>query len=121
MTEESHIAPHPGNGLGIVAADLTGEGQLDLFIATDMQPNLFFVNEGGTNGTPEFAESAAAVGLAYDQNGNPQACMGVAAGDADGNGLLDLFVTNFHPRVEHAVLAAATGPLPRREPAIGFV
>jgi len=95
VTDESHVSPFPRNGLGIVVADLAGSPQLDLFIAADMQPNLFFVNDGEREGTPNFIESAAAVGLAYDQDGNAQACMGIAAGDADGDRLIDLFVTNF--------------------------
>jgi len=35
------------------------------------------------------------MGLAFDRDGAAQACMGVAAGDADQDGLLDLFITNY--------------------------
>jgi hypothetical protein len=53
------------------------------------------------NRTPErgallFTEQALATGLAFDWQGQPQAGMGVAAGDADGDGRIDLFVTNFY-------------------------
>ena len=44
---------------------------------------------------PVFEEIATLSGLAYDRFGRPQACMGIAAGDADGDGQLDLFCTNF--------------------------
>lgn len=86
-----------GKGLGIVAADLDGSGQLDLFIANDTTPNFLFVNQTKRSESPlVFSEQAYVTGLACDFRGRSQACMGVAAGDADGNGLLDLFVTNFY-------------------------
>lgn len=86
-----------GNGLGIVAADFQGEGRLSLFVANDQDANFYFVNRGTEeDGSPRFAEMGVVAGLAYDAQGKAQACMGVAAGDANGDGALDLFVTNFY-------------------------
>lgn len=86
-----------GYGLGIVAADFTGEGQLSLFIANDEVPNFFFVNQARHPGeTPRYEDRAFIAGVAVDADGLSQACMGVAAGDADENGMLDLFITNFY-------------------------
>lgn len=94
---QSGIAVPGGNGLGVVAADFHGEGRLDLFVANDQDANFYFVNQGsGGDGVPRFAELGVVSGLAYDAHGKAQACMGVAAGDADGDGALDLFVTNFY-------------------------
>ncbi len=93
--EAGIVVPH-GKGLGVVAADFAGEGRLDLFIANDQTANLHFQNRTTTpGGPPRFQESAAASGLAFDGDGLSLACMGIAAGDADGDGLCDLFVTNF--------------------------
>jgi hypothetical protein len=78
-----------------VAADFDGSGRLSLFVANDTTPNFFFENKTPTTGSPLFIERGHLSGLAVDTEGRSQACMGVAAGDADGNGRLDIFVTNF--------------------------
>ncbi len=97
QTDSSGIVLPGGNGLGIVAADFDGSGRLSLFIANDQTANYFLAN-GTDAGSQQlaFQDQALSMGLAYDRDGNTQACMGVAVGDATGNGLLDLFVTNFH-------------------------
>lgn len=85
-----------GTGLGILAADFDESGRLSLFVANDARPNHFFQNMTETAGAlPHFEENAAAFGLATDAAGSSQACMGIAAGDANGDGRLDLFVTNY--------------------------
>jgi tetratricopeptide (TPR) repeat protein len=95
VTESSGIVRPLGYGLGIVAANF-GNGRLDLFIANDDTPNCWFVNKTQPGEPLVFRDQAEFAGLAVDRDGQSQACMGVAAGDADGDGQLDLFVTNFH-------------------------
>ncbi|MBQ16816.1 MAG: hypothetical protein CMJ65_06785 [Planctomycetaceae bacterium] len=96
ITAESGIQVPRGNGLGIVAADFSGNGRLNLFLANDSVPNFFFVHQGqGADGIPRFRERALPLGLAVNQDGRSEACMGVASGDADGDGRIDLYVTNF--------------------------
>ena len=86
-----------GNGLGVVAADFDGSGRLSLFVANDQDANFYFLNQAPQAGAaPQFVEQALLAGLAYDAGGKAQASMGVAAGDANGDGRLDLFVTNFY-------------------------
>ncbi|MBC7818621.1 MAG: VCBS repeat-containing protein, partial [Planctomycetaceae bacterium] len=95
-TESSGIRMPEGRGLGIVAADFDGSGRLSLFIANDAVPNFFFVNRTPHRGGPlHFEEQGLVTGLALDADGLAQGCMGVAAGDANDDGRLDLFVTNF--------------------------
>lgn len=92
-----------GDGLGLVVADYSNKGKLEFFVANDGRPNFFFVNESAQRGGAlRLVEQAVQMGLAYDADGNSQACMGVAVDDADDNGRLDLFVTNFYR--EHNVL-----------------
>nr|MDQ3331282.1 CRTAC1 family protein [Planctomycetota bacterium] len=72
-------------------------GKIDLFVANDSTSNFYFVNQSDGRGGPlSFEEQAQALGVAVDRDGKPQACMGIACDDADGDGLLDLFVTNFY-------------------------
>jgi hypothetical protein len=97
QTDSAGIAIPQGKGLGIVAADFEGSGRLSLFIANDAVPNFYFVNQTPQRGGKlAFVEQGLASGLALNASGNPQACMGIAAGDADQDGRLDLFVTNFY-------------------------
>ena len=97
VSSESGIRVPNGKGLGIVAADLTASGRLDMFVANDGTGNFLFMNEASERGgRPAFREEALAAGVALSENGNVQASMGVAIDDADGDGLLDLFVTNFY-------------------------
>jgi hypothetical protein len=74
-----------------VAADLNEDGWTDLYIACDSTPSIFFRNN--KNGT--FSDIAAETGVAYNEHGFEQGGMGVAAGDFDNDGRLDLLKTNF--------------------------
>ncbi len=80
-----------GHGFGVVAADLNDDGLIDLYVANDMNPNFLFLNRG--DGT--FDDATELSGAAYDKNGQAQSGMGVDAEDVDGDGLPELFVTNF--------------------------
>ena len=84
-----------GRGMGIVAADFTGTGRIDLLIANDMTANFYLENQLSTP-QPALVERAGLAGCAFDEFGRAQACMGIATDDMDGNGQLDLFVTNFY-------------------------
>jgi hypothetical protein len=81
----------PLYGLGVSWADYDNDGDLDLYVANDSTPNLLFRN----NGDGTFAEVATPLGCAYSGDGREQAGMGVDWGDYDGDGWLDLFVSNF--------------------------
>jgi hypothetical protein len=91
------VLAEDGRGLGLVAADFAGAGRLDLFVANDQSANFLFVNETPRPGdVPRFGERGLIAGVALGRNGQPQASMGVASADADGDGTLDLFITNFY-------------------------
>jgi hypothetical protein len=80
-----------GHGFGVVAADLNGDGRIDLYVANDMNPNFLFLNKG--DGT--FDDVTDVSGAAYDEKGQAQSGMGIDAEDVDGDGRPELFVTNF--------------------------
>ena len=79
-----------GNGLGVVADDVNGDGRMDVFVANDGTPNHLWINLGGRR----FEESALMGGVAIDQDGAPKAGMGVHAADVDDDGDNDLIVMN---------------------------
>ena len=79
-----------GHGLGIVTADFNDDGWIDIYVANDGDPNQLWINQ--KNGT--FVNDALLAGAAVNRNGQAEAGMGVDAGDVDGNGTEDIFVTH---------------------------
>jgi tetratricopeptide (TPR) repeat protein len=84
-----------GKGLGILVADIYDDGYPCLFVANDQVANFFLRSAADPMTGIELTETAFLSGLAYNADGVPLACMGVAADDVTGNGRLDFFVTNF--------------------------
>jgi hypothetical protein len=76
---------------GVAALDVEGDGDPDLYVANDSNPNYLYTNDGGGH----FQETGLWTGASLDEGGNAQAGMGLATGDVDGDGRVDLFVTNF--------------------------
>ncbi len=79
-----------GHGLGVVTADFNGDGWLDAYVANDGDPNQLWINQ--KNGA--FKNEALLAGAAINRDGLAEAGMGVDAGDFDGNGTEDIFVTH---------------------------
>ena len=89
-TARAGLAGAATTALGAVAADFDGNGLVDLFVANDGMANHLWINRG--DGT--FVDDALLRGAALDANGQPQANMGVVAGDLDGDGAVDIFITH---------------------------
>lgn len=79
-------------GLGVLCVDLTDDAYPDIYVANDAGPNRLWINR--RDGT--FSEQAARHNVAYNGAGLPEASMGVAVGDVNADGDLDLFVTHEH-------------------------
>ncbi len=82
-------------GMGVLVADFDNDGWPDLYISSDSTPSqLFMNNHDGT-----FREEGTLRGVAYSLEGMEEAGMGVAAGDYDNDGWLDILKTNFSDEV----------------------
>jgi hypothetical protein len=93
VTHKAGLEKRPGPGLGVVCADFDGDGWPDILIANDRKANHLWINQH--DGTfKDGAEEALRRGLAYNADGQPQANMGIALGDVDGDGLFDVFITH---------------------------
>ncbi len=92
VTAEAGFPDPNGRGLGVVAAHLDDDDKIDLFVANDMTANYLFLNRGGFC----FEETGHLGGVAASADGLYKSGMGVACGDLDGDGLIDLAVTNFY-------------------------
>ena len=90
-TEQAGFLPAPGKTLGAAEYDINRDGWPDLFVASDTQRDLFYLNQG--DGT--FQEQGALSGMAYDENGKARAGMGIDIGVVDEQGEPTLFVGNF--------------------------
>ena len=90
MTDKSGIGAYKGRTMGVTAADFDGDGYPDIYVANDKTENFLFHNKH--DGT--FEEIAGELGVAYGQNGESTSAMGPVFADIDGDGRLDLWVTD---------------------------
>lgn len=78
-----------GNGLGLAFDDVDADGDIDIFVANDTNPDRLWINDGET-----FIERGAELGVARDLHGKAKAGMGVGAADIDNDLRTDLLVVN---------------------------
>lgn len=90
-SEQCGLFGEGNKALGVVVTDLNQDGYPDIYVANDTTANFYFVNQ--QDGT--FVESSLRLGGGLNAAGAMQASMGIAAGDYDRNGMIDLFVTHF--------------------------
>ncbi len=134
ISASSGILQPDGRGLGIIAADMDGDHCPDIFVGNDAVPNFLFLNRSdfkqsaAVNGESlmpatqriitrlrpngqgvHFEESAVRNGIATDDAGRAQACMGIALADFNNDQQQDVFVTNFYNESNTLYLGQAEG------------
>lgn len=90
MTVQAGVSRESGGALGVITADLNGDGWADIYVANDGRPNQLWVNQ--QDGT--FQDEALLAGAAVNMHGAAEGSMGVDAADFDGDGDEDLFMTH---------------------------
>jgi hypothetical protein len=86
--------PDASKGLGVLMADVDGDGKPDVYVANDAVDKFLYLNRS-TPGRIRFEEVGGPSGAARDGNGRANGSMGVDAGDYDGSGRPALWVTNY--------------------------
>lgn len=79
-----------GRQLGVVFGDYDLDGDPDIYIANDATANFLYRNE-----LIRFEEIGLFSATAFNPEGDPEAGMGVDAGDYDLDGDLDIVITNY--------------------------
>ena len=92
VSEEAGIhRPHGYYGMTALVTDVDEDGWPDIYVACDSTPSILYRN----NGDGTFTDIAVESGVAYSENGREQAGMGLATGDYNGDGRLDIVKTLF--------------------------
>jgi enediyne biosynthesis protein E4 len=90
VSRASGIAGASLPGLGVVCADFDGDRNPDYFVANDGKPNQLWIGDG----KGRFTDEAMAMGAGLNAAGQAESGMGIAVGDINNDGPLDLFITH---------------------------
>jgi hypothetical protein len=83
--------PEQRYGLTAVWSDFDNDGKLDLLVTNDGQPNYLYKGDG----TGRFTDAGFTSGVAFNENGQAQANMGIALGDYLHTGRFSIFLSHF--------------------------
>ena len=106
VSEKAGVGDKQGlYGLGALFVDVNNDGRPDLLVANDSTPNYLYINKG--DGT--FDDQSYFSGFALNGDGREVSNMGIAAGDYENNGHLDLVSTTFSDDYDVVFLNDGTG------------
>ncbi len=94
VSSSSGLKNHPAKALGVISIDIEPDGDPDLYVANDGEPNFLLINQWKEQGRIFFLEEALLAGCAYGEGAKAEAGMGVDAADLDGDGDEEILVTN---------------------------
>jgi hypothetical protein len=115
-SEAAGIRGTYGGALGVIAADFDGDRWPDVYVANDGVANQLWINR--RNG--RFTDEAMLAGVAVNMDGSPEASMGVDAGDFDGDGDEDLFLTHLARETNTLYINDGSGWFEDRTVAMGL-
>jgi hypothetical protein len=116
VTDAAGIRRAFGPALGVSTADFNGDSWIDIYVANDGAPNQLWINQ--RNGT--FTDTALRAGAALGADGEAKGSMGVDAGDFDGDGDEDLFVTEISREGHDLYVNDGTGVFTERAASAGL-
>ncbi len=105
MHEIAREIARPGTSLGLVVCDFDLDGKNEVFVGNDVRPNHFLVQKENK----QFSNVADARGLANGFDGASNGCMGIATGDFDRDGTLDLQIANYSLEAANLFLQTSSG------------
>jgi len=89
VTLKNHLYYPDSKCMGLTVFDYDGDGDLDIFQANDHQLNFLFRNDNGA-----YKEVGVAAGVAANDQGKGTGSMHGSIGDIDGDGLIDILVSD---------------------------
>ena len=109
-------------GFAAMIANFDGKAGNDIFISSDSQDNLYLLSNEASGGSSKYnlSDNARILGCAVSIEGIPLGCMGIASGDFDRNGTLDLHITNYTEQSNELLLQSESGIFREQAPRVGI-
>lgn len=89
ITQKAGVHAPGHRAMSVSAFDCDRDGDTDLYVSNDDTPNHLWLNDG----QGRFREAGLELGVAFNSIGEAPGSMNAAIGDANGDGLPDLFIT----------------------------
>lgn len=116
ISNQAGIGVAPGATLGVICADFDGDHRDDVLVANDGEHNHLWINQGANR----FEQHGLELGIAVNAFGQPEASMGMALGDVDGDAQLDILMTHIDGETNTLYRALAAGGFMDATPTSGL-